>query len=72
MYDHAGERTLILATLYGTEFVKIVGMELVIPLALTAYTEYTVEVPEGAVCIKDNPEVFAPDQRIECPKPPRP
>lgn len=41
------------------------GMELVIPLALTAYTEYTVEVPEGAVCIKDNPEVFAPAKTVK-------
>ena len=40
------------------------GMELIIPLALQPYTEYTVEVPAGAVAIKDNPGVFAPAKTV--------
>lgn len=41
------------------------GMELIIDLNLEPYTDYTLEIPEGAVLIKENKSVAAPAKTIK-------
>lgn len=40
------------------------GMEITFPLALESYKEYKLEIPEGAILVKDKPEVSAPAKTI--------
>ncbi len=40
------------------------GMEVILPIALESYKEYSIEIPQGAILIKDKPDVSAPAKTI--------